>query len=748
MKNNYLRNLLAISMLSTAVILSGCSSSKLGIATATAAAETNLITMADAGFTSDDEYTDWENSEYTSIKAENGTFTVDGNGAEANGNTVTINHKGTFVLSGTIDDGCVIVNSNMSGKVRLILNNFNITCSNGAPIYIMNSDVMLSLPDGTTNNVTDSADYTYEYYDKTDGSPNAAIFAKDDLVINGTGTLNVTANHKNAVQSKNDLKVVEGTINVTSVDDGFVGKDMAAFKGGNITLKTSGDAIKSTGTDDKTGYIIVGGGTFKITSQNDGMQASSQLYIEGGKFNITTGEGGGEFSPSQGGMGGGPTNSAKKSSSDSSASTDTNSADKTNTSGSTQNTSASSKENSNMTPPDGGNAPSDMTPPNNGDAPSDGNAPSGMTSQTKSKDTESMKGIKSDTTVHITGGTFNIDTEDDAVHSNDAIIIDGGEFSINTGDDAMHADSTLTVNDGKIDISNCYEGLEASEINVNGGTTNINATDDGVNASEKKTATGSANNSQQQNTSNDNSSAKTAQTNADGTTSANSQSNSTVSDNTGSSATANQNRPSDGGPGDGMESGNAVLYIKGGTLNVNAYGDGLDANGSIYMSGGTVTVSGPTSNGDGALDYDNVFEVTGGNLITAGSSGMAQNPSDSSTQYSIAGILDDEQAENSVISLTDDTGNEIMSFTPPKKYSHLVFSSPKIESGKTYHILINGTEVKSVQVSDIVSLFSEMKSGNGGGPGQGMKGPGSHKTDSTTSATPSVKQSDTQNSSK
>jgi len=691
MKKNYLRTLIAVSIISAAMVFTGCQSSNTGVSTTTAAAstsassssqtvssDTKLVTLSDAGFSSDDDYTDWENSEYTSITAQNGTFTVSGDGAQADGNTVTINHKGTFVLSGTIDDGTVIVDSDTNGTVRLVLNNFSITCSNGAPIYIKNSDVVLSLAPDTTNSVTDSEDYTYKYYDESENEPNAAIFAKDDLVINGTGTLNVTANHKNGIQSKDSLKVVEGTINITSVDDGFVGKDLAAFKNGTFTLTTTGDAIKSTGTDEGTGNIIIGGGTYTITSQGDALAASGQLYAQDGTFNIKTGEGGGTFSPKSG-MGMQPQNQ--------------------NSSGTPPFQNGASSQNQ---------APSGM--PDGGQMPADSTSDSG-------NDSTSMKGLKSDTIIHIAGGTFNLDTEDDAVHSNDTVIIDGGEFTINTGDDALHADTTLTVNDGTINISNCNEGLEAATINVNGGDTTVNSTDDGVNASEKNTTT-------------DTSSAKTGDTSsASSSDTSSSATSSTVSQ------ASNSGRPS-GGMG-AMTSGNAVLNITGGTLKVNAYGDGLDSNGSIYMSGGTVTVSGPTDSGNGDLDYDKVFEISGGTLVTAGSSGMAQNPSDSSKQYSIAGILDSTQAAGSEVSLSDDSGNVIASFTVDKEYSHIVFSSPKLESSKTYHILVNGTEVKSVQVSDITTLFSEMKSSMGGamngkmggGPGKGM---GGRKTQSGT----------------
>ena len=155
-------------------------------------------------------------------------------------------------------------------------------------------------------------------------------------------------------------------------------------------------------------------------------------------------------------------------------------------------------------------------------------------------------------------------------------------MTLSSSDDGIHADNTLVISDGTIDITKCYEGLEAAAISINGGAISITASDDGINAAD------------------------------------------------GSSSSEGGPRMG-GGPGMGENSdSNCSLTINGGTVYVNAGGDGIDSNGYIVMTGGALVVDGPTDNGNGGLDYNNYFTVTGGYLVVAGSSGMAQNISDSS----------------------------------------------------------------------------------------------------------------------
>ncbi|MEI3219246.1 MAG: carbohydrate-binding domain-containing protein [Lachnoclostridium sp.] len=122
-----------------------------------------------------------------------------------------------------------------------------------------------------------------------DDEPNAAIFAKDDLTFNGSGSLIVTGNYNHAIQSKDALKFVAGTFDITSVGDGLVGKDSISVKDGIFTITSAGDGIKSTNIEETDkGYIMIDGGTFQIQSENDAMQAETLLRVNDGTFDILT----------------------------------------------------------------------------------------------------------------------------------------------------------------------------------------------------------------------------------------------------------------------------------------------------------------------------------------------------------------------------------------------------------------------------------------------------------------------------
>lgn len=293
------------------------------------------------------------------------------------------------------------------------------------------------------------------------------------------------------------------------------------------------------------------------------------------------------------------------------------------------------------------------------------------------------KGMKAENTeetekgnIYIAGGTFDIKTEDDALHTGGSIVLDGGSFTVESGDDAFHADLDVVVNDGKITVNSCYEGLEGHRVVVNGGEISLTASDDAVNAAQ----------------------AKTEEEEAD----------------------------VPGGTGDGSMENDTQAYIKimGGTLEVNAEGDGLDSNGSLFVSGGTVYVNGPVSDGDGALDYNGGAEITGGTIIAVGSSGMAQGFSDDSSQCSILQSLTESQEALSVITLKDGDGNELLSWKPEKKYSSVLISCPEMKEGETY-TLTAGNESNELTLESVVT--SNGSAGGMGRMGGGMKGNGGQK---------------------
>ena len=254
--------------------------------------------------------------------------------------------------------------------------------------------------------------------------------------------------------------------------------------------------------------------------------------------------------------------------------------------------------------------------------------------------TASAKAIKGGSSVTIKGGSFDIDTEDDALHSNGDIYISGGEFSIISGDDGIHADNTLEISSGRLIIENSYEGVEATDIIVSGGYIDITSSDDGMNASGG----------------ND------------------------------SNASIIGGRPG----GDMFGSTTGSITVSGGYIIIHNEGDGVDANGTLEVSGGVILVDGPQSGGNGSFDYGSSAKITGGVVITLGTSDMAQNFTEA-TQGSVLVSSGGYFPAGTVLSICDDAGNVILAFTSTKAFRGALFSAPELEKGKTYTFYANAT---------------------------------------------------------
>jgi hypothetical protein len=247
-------------------------------------------------------------------------------------------------------------------------------------------------------------------------------------------------------------------------------------------------------------------------------------------------------------------------------------------------------------------------------------------------ETLSAKGIKGVVNTIIEAGTFAVNSADDAIHSNGRITINGGTFTLLTGDDGIHSDSELEINGGDIAIAKSYEGLESAYIAVNSGNILIAASDDGINGA--------------------------------------------------------------GGPVTSSQFGSVSsgdICINNGYMYVESLGDGIDINGSVEMSGGTLIVNGPTNDGNGALDYDGTFKLSGGYLIAAGSSGMAQAPGASSTQNSVLVNFSSAQQAGALVHFQTSEGDEILTFKPTKKYQSVAFSSNALLKGSKYNIYTGGS---------------------------------------------------------
>ncbi|MEK3663421.1 carbohydrate-binding domain-containing protein [Paenibacillus sp. FSL F4-0236] len=614
-------------LLLCAGLMSACSNNNKTVQSETTSSElTSSQSGADSGvqlasaklsdlvtFDEDDSNTSWTADQSTEIALAGTSALVDGTGAESKDGSVTITAAGTYVLSGKLSDGQIVVNNQDEGIVHLVLNGVNITNSDSAAIDIKEAGkVIITLEDGTENSVSDGA--TYVYADDTTDEPSAAIFSKADLTINGTGKLSVSANYNDGITSKDDLKIMNGTLEIQAADDGIVGKDLVAVQDGSISITAEGDGMKSTNdTETDKGFLAIAAGTFDIKAGNDGIQAETVLVIDGGTYTVVTGGGSenGEVKTGDQGAGMGMRGDRGQG-----------------TGGQAPGTSETS------TPATKPEAKPEITTT---EAPT--------TTTTTESEIPSTKGLKAGGDISVNNGTFNIDSADDAVHSNSNVAIADGEFNIKTGDDGIHADALVAISGGKIDITKSYEGIEGANIEISGGEAHVVASDDGVNV-----------------------------------------------------AGGNNEATVGGGPQEQDQFSDAaanVLTISGGTLTVDATGDGLDSNGSIVMSGGTVIVNGPTNGGNGALDYDGSFEQSGGILIAVGSSGMAQATSDTSNQHAVSMTFPQIQKAGTLVHLEDSEGNTILTFAPSKDYQSLVMSSPDLKDGGSYTLYSGGTSTGS-----------------------------------------------------
>lgn len=316
--------------------------------------------------------------------------------------------------------------------------------------------------------------------------------------------------------------------------------------------------------------------------------------------------------------------------------------------------------------------------------------------------------------IYIAGGTFTIKSEDDSIHADGSCIIAGGTYTIAAGDDGIHANYDTVITDGSITITDSYEGIEGRRITVSGGTINLTASDDGINA-----ATGGSSDEQQM------PGGQKGEFGGFGR-----QKGADVQSQDGQQSQEMQ-MPQDGQQPQEMQApasrsaSDDDVYVKitGGTITVNAGGDGIDSNGNLYITGGTVYVAGPTSNGDGALDYEEEASITGGTLIAAGSSGMAQGMGSNSTQCSMLVNLSETIAAGSVISLKDSSGNVLISWTSPKQFSSVVISTAELAQGSTYALVTGDTQTE-VTLSSVATTSGSAGFGGGFGGAGGRGGNG------------------------
>lgn len=527
--------------------------------------------------TIDTEFTDREKSgsykasEAVKITLNKTTATVSGSGAKADGSTITITEEGVYIVSGTLEDGQIIVDASDFDKVQIVLDGVHINCETNAAIYVREADkVFITLAENSSNTLGGGNEYTQIDDNTVDG----VIFSKSDLVCNGTGSLTIEADYKHGIVSKDDLVITGGTYKIAAADNGITAKDQIKILDGSFDIDAANSAVKAKNTDD------------------------TEL----------------------------------------------------------------------------------------------GN-------------------------IYIAGGIFTIEAEQDGFHATGSIVVDDGTITVNSGDDGFHADLDTVIHGGTILVEKSYEGLEGKRVVVNGGDITINASDDGINAANSGDDGTNAINPGANAAGSGDDDSNAASSNNDSSAAVNSGDDSSISgaadgkeppqmppdtengsdmqpsqdfdpENAPSGGNAPQNfdpgnAPSDGdapqmmqgGPGGG---GNSELYIKiaGGTLTVSADGDGLDSNGGLL--------------------------VTGGTLAAIGSAGMTESFDEASTQPVITYYCTETQSADTIITLTDSDGSALFTVTPEKAYASIVLTCPEMKLDATY-TLAAGTDNEEIILTDIIT---------------------------------------------
>ena len=227
--------------------------------------------------------------EVFSITLSGNTASTDSDRVTVSGGTVTVNGPGTYLVSGTLANGGIVVNADKQDKVQLVLNDVSISSDTGAAIYVAQADkVFVTLAEGTSSTLTNGGRFAQD----ADGEIDAVIYAKDDLTLNGSGSLTINSPAGHGIVGKDDVTVTGGSYAITSADSAMTANDTLAVSGGSFQITTNKDGLHSENSDDDTlGAIYITGGSFVIRAGDDAVHAESLLQIDGGSLDITAAEG-------------------------------------------------------------------------------------------------------------------------------------------------------------------------------------------------------------------------------------------------------------------------------------------------------------------------------------------------------------------------------------------------------------------------------------------------------------------------
>lgn len=222
----------------------------------------------------------WEADGAIEIVCTGKTAAISSVGATITDGVLTITRGGTYVLSGSLT-GRIVVSATKDDKIQLVLNALSVTSGDGPALWVTQADkTFVTLESGTQNTLTDGSAYSSEICDD-EGEPDACIFSKDDLTINGAGALTVNGGYKHGIVTKNDLVLVDAQLAVNAAGDGLKGTD-AVYVSGNagVSVTASSDAVQTKGV------FVLESGKMTLTAGDDGIQADENLTVRGGTVNI------------------------------------------------------------------------------------------------------------------------------------------------------------------------------------------------------------------------------------------------------------------------------------------------------------------------------------------------------------------------------------------------------------------------------------------------------------------------------
>ena len=424
----------------------------------------------------------WDTSSETAIDLSNPTAT---DGVTVEDDTLTITKAGTYKLSGEYQ-GQIKVETADSDAVRLVLDNANITNSSGAALNVVNADeVILYSASGTTNTISDGAEYTATGED----DPDAVVYSKADLTIAGEGTLKVNGNHEDGIHTSDGLVIASGTLEVNAANTGIKGKDYVDILGGTINVTAQQDGIKSTNdTDEGKGWTRLSNGTVTVNAGDDGFKASRVVEISGGSLTVEQSDEGIEAQYIN--ISGGDVNvtsaddgmnaslkTSDSESTDSSANTsDTANQQQGSLPGGQQNGTSNQQQQGTGQPPQG-------QPPAMSGTSQDGTSQNGTTGTGQQGTGQPPQGGMPgggggtfeviDAAINVSGGNITVNAEGDGIDSNGVTTLSGGTLIVNGpsqgGNAALDTNGDLLLNGATVLSGSTADMFEAPSTNSTSG---------------------------------------------------------------------------------------------------------------------------------------------------------------------------------------------------------------------------------------------------------------------------------------